>query len=99
LAGVTERADRPVAEPVPERCTDWGLVESLSDTISWPDLVPMAVGLNVTLMVQECPATTEFPQLFVCAKSPSVVMLNNVNAVLRWFVRLTVLTPLVDPTT
>jgi len=57
------------------------------------------VGLNVTLMVQECPVATEFPQLFVCVKSPSVVMLNNVNVLLRWFVTLTVLTPLVDPTT
>jgi len=35
LAGVTEMEDRPVAEPVPESWTDWGLVESLSDTISW----------------------------------------------------------------
>jgi len=56
----------------------------LSVTTSWPDLAPIAVGVNVTLIVQECPAATEFPQLFVCAKSPSVVMLNNVKAVLRW---------------
>ena len=59
----------------------------------------MAVGLNVTLMVQECPAATEFPQLFVCVKSPSVVIPDIVNIVLRWLVRLTALTPLVDPTT
>ena len=34
------------------------------------DRVPVAVGLNVTLMVQLAPAATLAPQVFVCEKSP-----------------------------
>jgi hypothetical protein len=35
--------------------------------------VPVAVGLNVTLIVQLAPAATLAPQVFVCEKSPLFV--------------------------
>jgi len=35
--------------------------------------VPVAVGLNVTLIVQLAPALTELPQVLLWAKSPLLV--------------------------
>jgi hypothetical protein len=35
-------------------------------------LEPVAVGLNVRLMVQFAPAATLVPQVLVCAKSPGL---------------------------
>ena len=55
-------------EPVSE--TNCGLLEAVSVMVSVPVREPLAVGVNVTLMVQlEFPATLA-PQLLVCAKSP-----------------------------
>src|SRR5579871_5168947 len=62
------RAPVPLSEAV---CGD---PAALSDTVSVPVLVPVAVGVNVTLMVQSRPAPSDPPQLFVCAKSPEAVM-------------------------
>ena len=45
----------------------------MSVTVSVPFRVPVAVGVNVTLMVQVAPAATLVPQLFVCPKSPPLV--------------------------
>lgn len=54
-------------------------------------LVPVAVGLNVTLMVQFAPAATELPQLLVCEKSPALVpeiaMLEICSVAVPEFVR------------
>ncbi len=38
--------------------------------------VPVAVGLNVTLIVQLAPAARLLPQVLVCEKSPGFVPLN-----------------------
>ena len=42
----------------------------MSATESDAALAPLAVGVNVTLIVQFAPAATLAPQVFVCAKSP-----------------------------
>src|SRR5437764_5960869 len=55
--------------PVPDRLTVCGLPVALSFTLSAALLVPLAVGENVTLMVQLAPRATELPQLVVWAKS------------------------------
>src|SRR5437879_6525279 len=64
--------------------------------------MPVAVGLNVTLMVQFALAAKELPQPLVCAKSPGLtpasVMLVMVIAVVPMFFRVTVLAALVVPT-
>jgi len=52
---------------------------ALSVMLTAPVRVPVAVGVNVTLMVQEAPAATELPQVFVSAKSPLAVMLVMLN--------------------
>jgi len=51
----------------------------LSLTLSVALLVPLAVGENVTLMVQLAPRATELPQLLVWAKSP---LFDPVNVML-----------------
>jgi hypothetical protein len=40
-----------------------------------PDLVPLAVGVKVTMSVQDALGFTVLPQLLVWAKSPVVAML------------------------
>jgi hypothetical protein len=66
-------------------------------------LVPTAVGVNVTLIVQLPPAATVVPQVFVCAKSPASppVMLTPLIVIVadgRVFVSVTVCPALVVPT-
>ena len=70
---VSERlaAGEPVEPaPVPLRLTVCGLPAALSLTLSVALLVPLAAGVNVTVMVQLAPWATELPQLLVWAKSP-----------------------------
>ena len=53
--------------PLPVRLAVWGLPLSLSVTVNEALRVPVAVGENVTLIVQLDPVATELPQLFACA--------------------------------
>ena len=66
------------------------------------DLAPVAVGLNVTLMVQLAAAARLEPQVFVCAKSPLLlpvtVMLVKVNEAVPVFLSVIVLAALVVDT-
>jgi hypothetical protein len=63
-----------------------------------PVRVPVAVGVKVTLMVQEAPAATELPQVLVSAKSPLAEMLVILNAPLPVLVSVTDWAELVVPT-
>jgi len=83
LVGDTEMEASPETEPVPERLVTWGLVAAASVTMSWPVLVPTAVGVNVTFTVHVCPVASAEPQLLVWAKSPLVVMLKIVKGVVK----------------
>ena len=69
---VGEKAIAPVL-PTPVKPSVWGLPEALSVTDSVALLVPVAVGVKVTLMVQVWPTGTAAVQLFVGAKSPLFV--------------------------
>ena len=51
--------------PVPVKPTDCGLPEALSVMLTEALRVPVAVGLNVTLIEQLAPAATLVPQVFV----------------------------------
>jgi hypothetical protein len=53
------------ATPVPVRGTVCGLAEALSVTMTLAVRTPVALGVNITEMVQEPPATTLVPQVFV----------------------------------
>jgi len=69
---VAERLAR-AAVPVPERLTVCGLPLALSVMLTEAVRLPLAEGLNVTLIVQLLPAATELPQVLVWAKSLALV--------------------------
>ena len=54
-----------VAVPVPERLTVCGLPLALSVMLTAAVRLPLAAGVNVTLIVQLAPAGTELPQVLV----------------------------------
>ena len=58
---------------VPERAAVWGLPVPLSVTVTAAVRPPVAVGVNVTLMVHWAPAARLKPHVFVRAKSPLFV--------------------------
>src|SRR5581483_4804265 len=89
--------------PVPVRLTVCGLFGALSNTSSVAVRVPVAAGVNVTLMVQLPPAGTLAPQVLLgVAKSPGSaplkLMLLMFNATLRLLISVTVCAALVVPT-
>jgi hypothetical protein len=77
------------AVPVPVRLTVWVGGLALSVMVTAPVLVPTAVGLKVTLMVQLPPAATREPQVFVWEKSPLALMLLMLRVVLPVFLSVT----------
>ena len=77
------------AVPVPVRLTVWVAGLELSVTVTAPVLVPAAVGLKVTLMVQLPPVATLEPQVFVWEKSPLVLMLVMLRVALPVFLSVT----------
>jgi hypothetical protein len=78
-----------IANPVPVSATVWVLGLALSERVRLPVRAPLAVGLNVTLMVQAAPAARDLPQVFVWEKSPLVVMLEMASASALVLVRVT----------
>jgi hypothetical protein len=63
-----------------------------------PLLVPAAVGLKVTEIVQLAPAPTVIPQVLVCEKSPLAAMLEMLSVAVPVLLRLTDCAALVVPT-
>ena len=53
------------AVPVPERLTICGLPLALSVMLTEAVRLPLAAGLNVTLIVQLAPAATELPHVLL----------------------------------
>ena len=91
-----------VVVPVPFSVAVCGLLASLSATLSIAVTAPVAVGVNVTLIVQLAPTANVVPHALVSAKdaAPEPVMLTAMLftvAVLLFF-RLTVCAVLVVPT-
>lgn len=99
LVGETLTVAEPEVDeaPVPERGIDCGLFVALSEIVTVPVRVPVAVGVKLTLMVQFAPAATVLPQVPVPpkAKSPLIVRLLMVSEALPVLVRVTVLAALV----
>ena len=99
LAG--ERLTR-AAVPVPERLTVCGLPLALSVMLTEAVRLPLAAGLNVTLIVQLLPAATELPHVLVWAKSlallPVRARLVILKAALPVLLRVAICAVLVAPT-
>ena len=85
----------PGAVPVPERLTV--LVTPPAFTVSEPVLLPVAVGLKVTVTAQEPLAAMDDPQLLVCLKSPVTEMPETLAAALVGLETVTVWAALVPP--
>src|SRR5437773_406151 len=89
------------AAPIPLSATFCGLPAALSLMLTAAVRVPLAVGLNVTLILQLAPAANELPQVWVCAKFPALVpviaMLLMVKIAVPVFLSVTVLAALVVP--
>ena len=88
LANVNEVGDRDAVEvdvetPEPVRAAVCGLPVALSVTVTVAVLVPDAVGLNVTLIVQVPPAATDVPHVLLSAKSPLLVPVMAMLVMLR----------------
>jgi hypothetical protein len=87
--------------PSPVRPTFCGLPAALSVMLRVAVRVPLAVGLNLTLMLQLAPAANELPQVWVCAKSPAlgptIAMAVIVTLVVPVFLSATTLAALVVP--
>src|SRR5260370_28849996 len=70
LVGVNVTAGNAPALPVPVRVTECGLPLALSVTVTLAVRVPIAIGENVTAILQLKPAASVAPgapQLLVCA--------------------------------
>src|ERR1039458_4710787 len=83
--------------PLPLRETVVGLLLALLVTVRVPVRLPDAVGLNVTVTVQE-PPTAMLVQLLVWLKSPVTATLETVAAVVPGLVTVTVCAAAVEPT-
>ena len=83
--------------PVPVSATVCGLPEALSAMLNIPLLVPAAVGLKVTLILQLPPAGTALPHALVSAKSPLAVMDVMLSTALPEFLKETACGVLVKP--
>ena len=70
LAGVRVVANTPV----PDNDVLCGVLLASSETVRVPLCEAVAVGVNVTLIVQLPPATSDVPQVLDCAKLPAAVI-------------------------
>ncbi len=77
------------AVPVPVRLTVWVARLALSVMVTAPVLVPVTVGLKITLSVQLAPTATLDLQVFVWEKSPLAVILVMLRVALPVFLRVT----------
>ena len=84
--------------PVPVTLTFCGLPGALSVTETVPVLVPLCVGLKVTLIAQLFPAARLEPQLFDSLKSPLAFMLVILSVFPPWLVSVTDWAGLLVPT-
>jgi hypothetical protein len=83
---------------MPVRTTDCGLPVALSVIVIPPVRVLGAVGLKVTVIVQERPAARLEPQLLVSEKFPVIFRLVMVRVSLPALVRVTFCGGLLVPT-
>src|SRR5215471_4547051 len=102
LVGLSDTAGPPELTPVPETDRDCGLSGASSVRLKVADRLPVAAGVNETLMVQLLPAATAVEQVFVWLKSPGLVPLNVIEVTFRFlfpvFVTVTFKGELVVPT-
>jgi hypothetical protein len=65
----------PLPDSAAETAPPWELLE----TVREPVRAPVTDGVKLTLIVQLVAAASVVPQLFVCAKSPVIVIADSVS--------------------
>jgi len=85
--------------PTPDSETSCGLSVALSTMTSVPILLPTAVGVNVTVMVQLPPDAKLLPQLLLALKSLLALIEDMISVPLPLVVRVMDCPELVPPTT
>jgi hypothetical protein len=80
---VEKLATGEVPAPVPVRAINCGLVLALSVMATEAVRVPEDAGVNVTLIVQLPPATTEEPQALVAVKSLGLAPITAILAMFK----------------
>jgi hypothetical protein len=88
----------PLLVPVPLRVTVRVGLVALLDTVTFPEAAPAAVGVNVTLTVQDAPAAIEAPQVLVDANGPVAETEDTLAAAPPVLVTVTVWAAEVEPT-
>src|ERR1039457_356981 len=88
----------PLLVPVPLRATVRVGLVALLDTVTFPEAAPAAVGVNVTLTVQDAPAAIEAPQVLVDANGPVAETEDTLAAAPPVLVTVTVWAAEVEPT-
>lgn len=86
------------AAPVPLNLTTVGTTLELSLMVSLPLLAPIAMGVNVTLIMQDPPTVRVAGQLFTAAKSPPVSTASTVRGEVPLFAKVAVCAALFVPT-
>jgi hypothetical protein len=86
------------ARPVPAKAIVWGLLGALSVMVTVPYLLPTAVGVNVTLMMQLAPTLRLAPQVLLAAKSPVAARFVITTVVVPALVRVAFWDALLTPT-
>jgi len=81
--GASITAGAFAAVPVPVRGTDCGLPVALSATLTFAVRAPVAVGLNVTLIVQFAFAARLAGHVLVCEKSPGFAPVIETLVIVR----------------
>jgi len=84
--------------PVPFRLTMCGLPAASSVIVTAPVRIPVAVGVNLTLILQLDPAVSDEPHVVVSEKSPLTAMLVIFSAAVPVFFNVTLCDALVVPT-
>jgi hypothetical protein len=92
--GVTENAKYAA---LPLKFTTCGLPAALSVIVNEPVLLPVAVGVKVTLMVQLAPAGKDAPQVLISPKSPVARMFVIIKGAVPVLLNVTACAALVVP--
>jgi len=85
--------------PLPDSAAETAPPCELLETVREPVRTPVADGVKLTLMVQFVAAASVVPQLFVCAKSPVIVIAESVNGAVPVFDSVALCAGLVVPIT
>jgi len=81
--GLKETDGDALGVPVPVRAAIWGVPGALSATLIAAVSVPVAVGLNTTMIGQFAPAASVDPQVLVCENELALAPVTVIEVIAR----------------